>query len=195
MSGLVSAIEEYAAADAAALPSAVQLADLEELLVAERRLTAEIGRRLAAAEATDALVVETGYTPRSWLIADMQHSGGEASGRLKTARTCARLPNVGRAFAAGDIGAEHVRVLGKTLTEIPAGADRDAAVDWFQRSVSRPDVAPLTFRGRGQCAAPTPVAALNRSTSSSTRGAVGGWGSVSTQSISSSLTAPARASA
>jgi hypothetical protein len=52
----VSVIEEYSVADAAALPSAVQLADLEELLVAERRLTTEIGRRLAAAEATDALV-------------------------------------------------------------------------------------------------------------------------------------------
>jgi hypothetical protein len=37
-----------------------------------------------------------------------------------------RLPKVGRAFAAGDIGAEHVGVLGKTLTEIPVGADRDA---------------------------------------------------------------------
>jgi hypothetical protein len=127
VSGLVSAIEEYAAADAVRLPSAVQLADLEELLAAERRLSAEIGRRLAAAEATDAMVAETGYTPRSWLMAEMDHTGRSASRRLKLARACQRLPELGRARADGDLSDDNARLLAKLLSDIPAGADREAA--------------------------------------------------------------------
>ncbi len=127
MSSLLSAVDEYAAADAAGLPAAVQVAELENLLLAERRLTAEIGRRLAAAEATDALVAETGYSPRSWLIVEMDHTGRSASRRLKLARACQRLPGLGAACAAGDVGDDNARLLARVLTDIPAEADREAA--------------------------------------------------------------------
>lgn len=122
-----AAIDDCTAVPLTGLPSLVQVAELETLLIAERRLAAEIARRLHAAQTSDALVAETGYGPRTWLISECQLSAAEASRRVGVARALPELPKVAAAFRSGALSHDHARVLARTLGQIEPGPLRDAA--------------------------------------------------------------------
>ena len=127
MSELLSVIDAMASVDAHALPSSVQLVDTEELIQARDRLDAVIARRLQAMDVTEVTVAECGRAIRSWLVEEMYRSPTEAGRMLAAARAMPVYPTLAAAFSAGDISAEHVRVILGCLRQLPHGTEQTAA--------------------------------------------------------------------
>jgi hypothetical protein len=128
MSQLLSAVEAMRATDPHALGTVALIVELEELIEARDRLDAVIARRGQAADVIDATVEECGRTTRSWLVEEIRRSPLDARRTLFLARSLPDHPAVGAAFDAGDICAEHARVIIGCLLKLPA-AHRGWATD------------------------------------------------------------------
>jgi hypothetical protein len=119
MSELLSIIDAMAAIDAHHLPSSVQLTNTEELIQARDQLDALIAARLQAMDVADVTVGECGRSTRSWLVEEQYRSPTEAGRMMAAARAMAVYPDLAAAFTAGDISAEHVRVILGCLRRLP----------------------------------------------------------------------------
>jgi Domain of unknown function (DUF222) len=118
MSQLLSVIDAMTAVDPHALGSAGLIVELEELIEARDRLDAVIASRLQAADVCGATVDECGRSTRGWLVEEMRRSPNEARRVLFVARSLPSYPLVASAFAAGDISADHARVIVSCLREL-----------------------------------------------------------------------------
>jgi Domain of unknown function (DUF222) len=125
MSQLLSVIDEMRATDAHSLSSASLIVELEELIDARDRLDAVIAGRLQAADVIDATADECGRSTRGWLVEELRRSPTEARRALFVARSLPIHPLVAAAFDAGDISAEHTRVIVSCLREL-----HDHQRDW-----------------------------------------------------------------
>jgi hypothetical protein len=118
MSQLLSVIDAMRATDAHAIGSAGLIVELEELIEARDRLDAAIASRLQAADAIDATVDECGRSTRGWLVEEMRRSPAEARRSVFVARSLPIHPTVAAAFDAGDISAEHARMIVSCVREL-----------------------------------------------------------------------------
>ena len=121
MSELLSVIDAEAGIDAHQLPGSFALTRMEELIEARDRLDAVIAHGLQAMDVADVTVGECGRTTRSWLVEEVYRSPTEAGRMLAAARAMPVYPGLAAAFTAGDISAEHVRVILGCLRQLPAG--------------------------------------------------------------------------
>jgi hypothetical protein len=128
MSELLSVIDATAAIDPHSLGSAGLVETLEQLYEARDRLDAVIAHRLQAADVIDATADECGRSTRGWLVEELRRSPAEARRSVFVARSLPIHPKVAAAFDAGDISAEHTRVIISCLRELH-DAERDWATD------------------------------------------------------------------
>jgi hypothetical protein len=120
MSELLSVIDAMTAVDPHALGPAGLIVEMEELIEARDRLDAVLASRLQAADVIGATVDECGRSTRGWLVEEMRRSPAEARRALFVARSLPSHPLVAAAFAAGDISADHARVIVSCLRELRA---------------------------------------------------------------------------
>jgi hypothetical protein len=118
MSQLLSVIDAMRATDPHAIGSAGLIVELEELTSARDRLDAVIASRLQAADFTGATVDECGRSTRGWLVEELRRTPAEARRALFLARSLPIHPKVAAAFDAGELSAEHTRVIISCLREL-----------------------------------------------------------------------------
>jgi hypothetical protein len=106
------------AVDPHALGPAGLIVEMEELIEARDRLDAVIASRIQAADVIGATVDECGRSTRGWLVEEMRRSPNEARRTLFVARSLPSHPLVAAAFTAGDISADHARVIASCLREL-----------------------------------------------------------------------------
>lgn len=116
---LRAALCGYADADPTALPDAVLLDEVQELLAARDLIDGLVARRLEVAHVREATVSETGLTTKGWLIAHCRRSIHEAGQRMFVARSLAGLPLLARAFESGEFGLDAARIIALTLRDVP----------------------------------------------------------------------------
>jgi hypothetical protein len=121
VSELLSVIDATAAIDPHTIGSA-------GLISARDRLDAVIASRLQAADAIQATVDECGRSTRGWLVEELRRSPTEARRSVFVARSLPAHPRVTVTFAAGDISAEHTRVIVGCLRELH-GEDHEWATE------------------------------------------------------------------
>jgi hypothetical protein len=127
MFGLIGRVDVAAAVrrrgdardDPHSLGSAALIVELEELIEVRDRLDAVIARRLQAADVIDATVDECGRSVRGWLVEELRRSPLDAKRTVFLARCLPEHPAVAAAFDAGDISAEHARVIIGCLLRLP----------------------------------------------------------------------------
>jgi hypothetical protein len=121
---LASAIDELEGEDLGTVPLAAQGEELVELFRERDRLEAECLRRLARFDAAGGAMVEGARSTRAWLRHRCRMAPGAASERVRVARRLeGTLSETRAAFAAGDIGYDHARVIARTVDASPACAE------------------------------------------------------------------------
>lgn len=119
MSGLRSALEEYAVADVATHPDARVVDDLCELQRVSELLELEKSRRIAEI-ARRGIHERDGYlSTTSWLGSTFRLSGGAAREAVRVARGLEQMPVVRRAFRDGEISLAAVKVLAHVREAAP----------------------------------------------------------------------------
>jgi hypothetical protein len=118
MSSLGSAIDELAAEDLAATPTAVLADDLVELVRARDRLDAQWLRRLAAFDARRGAGDDDVLSTQCWVRRHCSMTAGAARERVSVARRLDDAPETAAAFAAGEIDYGHVRQLSAAAGEV-----------------------------------------------------------------------------
>src|SRR5919198_6446710 len=120
MSSLGSAIDELAAEDLDATPTAVLADDLIELGRARDRIDAEWLRRLAVFDRRGGSDDEDVLSTQCWVRRHCGLTPGAARERVGVARRLGALTETAAAFTAGEIGYRHVRQLSAAVGEIDA---------------------------------------------------------------------------
>jgi Domain of unknown function (DUF222) len=118
VSELGSAIDELAAEDLDATPTAVLADDLVELARARERLDAEWMRRLAVFDARRGADDDDVLSTECWVRRHCGLTPGAARERVSLARRLGELPETAAAFAAGEIGYGHVRQLSAAADDV-----------------------------------------------------------------------------
>jgi hypothetical protein len=108
MSELLSVIDAMAAIDAH-----------QQLIQARDQLDAVIAHRLQAMDVAEVTVAECGRTTRGWLVEEQYRSPVAARRMLAAARAMPVYPTLAAGFLAGDVSAEHVRVVLGALRRLP----------------------------------------------------------------------------
>ena len=130
MSGLLSALDELAAADVTDLPDAAVGPELQQLYLARTRLDAEINRRVSVFDRRRLAKADAAPTTQSWLRGRVGLAPSDASAEVHTARGLRDLPLTAAAWQRGEINRDHVRAM--TLlaqqTSVEATQDVEAAL-------------------------------------------------------------------
>ena len=111
MGNLRSAVDEEASVDLAAL-TGLELADrVRELAHARRRMDAEWHRTLSAFDRSGEWALDLARSCGAWVAYQTNVDHGRAHREVRTARRLERMPNTAAAFAAGELGVDHVEAL------------------------------------------------------------------------------------
>ncbi len=144
MGNLVSALDELAAENVRGVDVVSLGADLVELRRAVCRLEAEFTRRLAEFDRRGGAAAESLPTV-AWLRHHCHLSHSVASARVGVARRLDELPVTAAAFAAGDVGVDHVRAVALVRDPAARAAVRgcEAELAAYARQVTPVEVARL----------------------------------------------------
>ena len=115
---LHAALDGCAAESVRELPDAALAEDLVELRRAADRVEAEFARRLALFDHRKACRTEGALSTTAWLRHRCKLSSGAAIERTAMARHRAELPLTAAAFAQGELGYEHARVITRAAGSI-----------------------------------------------------------------------------
>jgi Domain of unknown function (DUF222) len=127
MSGLGSAIDELAAEDLEDVTDAALSADVVELRRQCDRLEAQWLRRVTALDRRGTWQAEGAISPTAWLRDRCRLAPGAARERVVVGRRVADdLDEARAAFADGDIGYGHVRLIVHAAGDVDAAAVREA---------------------------------------------------------------------
>ena len=99
---------------------------IEYLFTLQNRLSAAITRQLAVFDRTQGYAAFDAYSTATWLRHRVRLSPNAASEQVRVARQLDRLPEAGRAFAAGEVGFQHTQVITRVLDEAPAEVAAEA---------------------------------------------------------------------
>jgi hypothetical protein len=96
-------------------PSSALGRELCDLFTLRARLDAEVTRRVAAFDRTQGYAAFDSYSTAAWLRHQARLSPSAASEQVRVARELEQLPEVGRAFAGGEVGFQHCAVITRTV--------------------------------------------------------------------------------
>jgi hypothetical protein len=132
---VIAGLDALADDDVDAL-SGGQLRDqLQVLLTAVNRLNAEVARRVEAFDRRGLAADDGCRNAAAWLRAFGRLSGHTASGQVKRARLCRRLPMLAAAASSGDVSIEHVDRVVRLFERV--GVDRLLEVETVLAEVAR----------------------------------------------------------
>ncbi len=135
MSGLRSALEEYAVADLVAQPDAQVEEDLVELQRVSELLELEKARRVAQVARRGLHARDGHLSVTSWLAGRFRLSGGAARDQVRVARGLEEMPVAREALRDGEISLPAVRVLAHVREAAPeAFADAEEQLVEVARS-------------------------------------------------------------
>jgi hypothetical protein len=109
-------------ADATQVPDAVLAERMEQMLQARAMLDAALVEQLAAFDARGGARYDGQSSTRAWLRSRLRLDGGRAGDLVRVARQLADLPEVAKAFAAGEVSLEHVGVIARLANAVGAEA-------------------------------------------------------------------------
>jgi hypothetical protein len=120
------------------LPSTALGQRLQELFCLRDRLDAEITRHVSAFDSTQGCAAYGSHSTASWLRHRARLSPNAASEQVRVARQLDQLPDVTRAFAAGEVGFQHCAVITRTF-EGASPEVVEEAEPWLVRVAQRVD--------------------------------------------------------
>jgi hypothetical protein len=122
MSELATAIDGLAAVDIDGLPAAALGVHIRAMMRERNRLDGQIERALAVFDQRGCCSTDGAPSTASWLRGRCRISGGEASGRVRTARTLRDLPATAAALEAGAITLNHARAIAMLASDTDLSA-------------------------------------------------------------------------
>ncbi|SOD99052.1 HNH endonuclease signature motif containing protein [Blastococcus haudaquaticus] len=144
MSELRSALDELAGIDLAEL-SAEALLDLTaELVTASNRIAAALTSVVRAADTREAYQRDGAVSMKAWLRGSCRMAPEVATATVSTGRRLEQLPATSAAFAAGEIGAAHARVITRAMTPDRLAKAADAGIDLAETDGILADLARAT---------------------------------------------------
>jgi Domain of unknown function (DUF222) len=117
MGELRSALDDLAADDLQAMPTAEVMDRLRELLQVQNRIAAEVTRTVRAADLAGGAELDGLKTMPSWLRGHGHLSPSAASALVRSGRALEFLPAVAAAFAEGAVTADQVAMIAPVATE------------------------------------------------------------------------------
>ena len=146
MGNLQSAIAEWTGEDLGGVQPAVLGSDVVELSRAIEQLDAERLRRLRRFDASGAWQEDGSLSTQAWLRRHCRMAPGAAAERVRVARRLHdSLPETRDAFAAGDIGYAHARVIARAVESSEACEETIAEAEPILVDVAR-DCDPVALR-------------------------------------------------
>ena len=132
LDGLVESFDQLAREDPLDMPSSLLGEQIAGLFRLRSRLDAEITRRVAVFDRTQGFAAFDAHSTGSWLRGAVRISPNAASEQVRVARQLDRLPEVGCAFAAGEVSLQHVQTITRVLEEAPAQVAEEAGPSLVQ---------------------------------------------------------------
>jgi Domain of unknown function (DUF222)/HNH endonuclease len=132
LDGLVESFDQLAREDPLDLPSSLLGEQIAGLFMLRSRMDAEIARRVAVFDRTRGFAAFDAHSSCAWLRGTVRLSPNAASEQVRVARQLDRLPEVGSAFAAGEVNLQHVQTITRVLEEAPAEVAREAGPSLVQ---------------------------------------------------------------
>jgi hypothetical protein len=126
VSGLLSALDEVAAAEFDELSAVGVLDVVTELVMARNRLDAQLSRAVRAADRRQAYRADGAVSMPAWLRGHCRLAAAEAAQLVTSAARLEQLPATAAAFESGVISAAHARVITAAVT--PERIEKAAAV-------------------------------------------------------------------
>jgi hypothetical protein len=126
LDGLGESFDQLAREDALGLPSRLLGEEIAALFMLRSRMDAEITRRVAIFDRSQGFAAFDARSTSAWLRGAVRLSPNAASEQVRVARQLDRLPEVGRAFAAGEVSLPHVQTITRVLEEAPAEVAEEA---------------------------------------------------------------------
>jgi hypothetical protein len=143
---LASAIDELAADDLDGIPTAALGDEVVELTRQRERIEAQLLRRLQRFDASGAWADDGSLSTQAWLRRHCRMASGAAAERVWVARRLHdSLPETRAAFAAGDIGYAHARVIAGTVDSSAACEESIAEAEPILVDAAR-DCDPMRLR-------------------------------------------------
>src|SRR5215471_5844471 len=132
LDGLVESFDQLAREDPLDLPSSLLGEQIAGLFMLRSRMDAEITRRVAVFDRTRGFAAFDAHSTGSWLRGAVRLSPNAAAEQVRVARQLDRLPEVCRAFAAGEVSLPHVQTITRVLEEAPAQVAQEAGPSLVQ---------------------------------------------------------------
>ncbi|TYP81886.1 DUF222 domain-containing protein, partial [Blastococcus xanthinilyticus] len=129
MSELRSALDELAALELGELSEDTLLDLVGELSVTANRVAAVLTSVVRAADRREAYRRDGAVSMKAWLRGSCRMAPEEATATVSTGRRLEQLPGTAAAFAAGEIGATHARVITKAMTPGRIAKAAEAGID------------------------------------------------------------------
>ena len=123
---LARGLDRLQAEDPRELPAGALGQQLSELFTCRNRLDAEITRRVAVLDRSGAHAAAGAHTAAAWLRREVRLSPNAASEQVRVARQLERLPEAGRAFAAGELAFPHLAAISRVTEDAPARVVQEA---------------------------------------------------------------------
>ena len=129
MSELRSALDELAAIDLTELSADALLDLVGELGTAANRMAAVLTSAVRAADRREAHRRDGAVSMKAWLRGSCRLTPAEATAIVSTGRRLDQLPETSAAFAAGEIGAVHARVITRAMTPARVAKAAEAGIE------------------------------------------------------------------
>src|SRR5215831_14382461 len=132
LDGLVESFDQLTREDQLELSSSLLGEQIAGLCLLRSRMDAEITRRVAVFDRTRGFAAFDAHSACAWLRTEVRLSPNAASEHVRVARQLDRLPEVGRALAAGEVNLQHVQTITRVLEEAPAEVAEEAGPSLVQ---------------------------------------------------------------
>ena len=144
MSELRSALDDLAGIDLIELSDDTLLDLVGELSVTANRVAAALTSAVRAADRREAYRRDGAASMKAWLRGSCRMAPEQATATVSTGRRLEHLPSTAAAFAAGEIGATHARVITRAMTPGRLAAAADSGMDLGETDRIMADLARAT---------------------------------------------------
>lgn len=123
---IASGLEQVRAQDLLSIPGVRQREELVRLHRLSNQLEAEITRRVANFDSSQAYADTLALTTQSWLRGECNLTPNQASERVRVARKLEDLPRTAEAFASGDMSLPHASLITHVAEKVGDKFDSEA---------------------------------------------------------------------
>jgi len=160
LDGLADLLDRLGREEPLDLPSPALGERIRRMVALRNRLDAMVAHSVAAFDRSRGFAACEADSAAAWLRREARLSPNAASEQVRVARHLADLPEVSRAFAAGELGLDHARVITRLIEDVPAETVREAEPSLVQ-AAQRSDPYRLNVLTRHLRHALSPQAALD----------------------------------